>query len=117
MNKKRMGLSLIIAAIFGIFCAWGTNNFLISSGTLTAGFILPFVITVFYARLLMGLVIGLADNIKILAGKYKNSALRGAILGAIVSIVIAFYGGGEIFVAAGIVYGIIIDLVATSFSK
>jgi hypothetical protein len=38
-------------------------------------------------------------------------------MGIIATIVIAFYGGWEIFIAAGIVYGIIIDMVATKLSS
>ena len=51
-----------------------------------------------------------------LTNKYQNAAIRGAIFGLIASIVISFYGGGEVFIGAGIIYGVVTDLIATRFS-
>lgn len=112
MNIKRMIIAVIIAAVFGVFCAYGTSTVKIEGFEIT----LPYLLTIFYARVLIGLFVGLADNVNPLKGKYKNSVLRGIIFGLLASIVIAFYGGGEIFIIAGIIYGIIIDVIATRFS-
>jgi hypothetical protein len=65
---------------------------------------------------LLGFFIGIDDHIKLLKKTYQNAALRGAIFGFIASVVIAFYDGGEILITAGVVYGIITDLIATRFS-
>ena len=112
MNKKRLIIALIISAFFGIFCAYGTATVEIEGLEIT----LPYLLTIFYARLLIGFLIGIGDNILIIKNKYQNAAIRGALFGIIASIVISFYGGGEFFIAFGIIYGIITDLIATQFS-
>ncbi|NMC59065.1 MAG: hypothetical protein GYA51_06745 [Candidatus Methanofastidiosa archaeon] len=112
MNIKRMILSLIIAGIFGVFCAYGTSTVEIPGFDIT----MPYLLTVFYSRLMIGLVIGLAENIQLLKKELLNSILRGAIFGAIVSVSISFYGGGAIFMAAGIIYGLLTDFIATKLS-
>lgn len=112
MNIKRLFIAIIVSAIFGFFCAYGTSTVDIEGFEIT----FPYLLTIFYARLLIGFFVGIGDNINILKNKYQNSAIRGAIFGLIASIVIAFYGGGEVFIAAGIIYGIITDLIATRFS-
>ncbi|MFW6173397.1 MAG: hypothetical protein ACOC5T_06600 [Elusimicrobiota bacterium] len=66
--------------------------------------------------MLIGFFVGLADNVNPLQGKYKNAVLRGAVFGLIASIGISFYGGAAIFIVAGIIYGIITDVIATRFS-
>ena len=109
MNSKRMLIAVIISALFGVFCAYGTSTVEIEGLDVT----LPYLLTIFYARLLIGFFVGLADNMNPLQGKYKNAVLRGAIFGLIASIVISFYGGGEFFIIAGIIYGIITDVIAT----
>ncbi len=113
IDWKRMGVALLLAGIFGVFCAYGT------AGVEIPGFEvkMPYLETIFYSRLLIGLVIGLAGSVKLLKSRLANAALRGGILGAVVSVGIAFYGGAEVFIAAGIVYGVITDLVATKLGK
>jgi hypothetical protein len=111
MKGRRMAISLVVAAIFGIFCAYGTSGVQIPDFQIT----MPYLATVFYSRLLIGFAIGLAGSAVLLKGRYKNAALRGAIIGAVVSIGISIYGGAEVFIAAGIIYGIVTDLVATRF--
>ena len=112
MNKKRLIIALIISAFFGIFCAYGTSTVEIEGLEIT----FPYLLTIFYARLLIGFFIGIGDNIAILKNKYQNAAIRGAIFGLIASIVISFYGGGEFFISFGIIYGILTDLISTRFS-
>lgn len=112
MNAKRMILSLIIAGLFGVFCAYGTSTVDIPGFEIT----MPYLLTIFYSRLLIGLVIGLAENIQLLKKELLNSLVRGAIFGAIVSVSISFYGGGTIFIVAGIIYGTLTDLIATKLS-
>lgn len=113
LNKKRMFASLLLAAFFGLGCAYGTSTVEIEGFTAT----LPYLATIFYGRLLMGFMIGLAGGVAILEGETLNAVLRGAAIGIISSIAISFYGGGSIFIMAGIVYGIITDVVATKFQE
>ena len=112
MNKKRLGIALLLSGLFGVFCAYGTSTVEIEGFEIT----LPYILTIFYARVLIGFFVGISEHIQILKNKYQNAALRGAIFGLIASIVIAFYGGGEILMSAGTVYGLITDVVATRFS-
>ena len=112
MNSKRLAIALFISAFFGIFCAYGTSSVEIEGFEVT----FPYLLTIFYARVMIGFFVGIGDNIEILKKKYQNAAVRGALFGIIASIVIAFYGGGEIFIAFGIIYGILTDIIATRFS-
>jgi len=112
MNIKRLIIALAVASIFGLFCAYGTSTIEIEGFEIT----LPYLLTIFYARLLIGFLVGIGDHIEILKNRYQNATIRGAIFGVVASIVIAFYGGGGIFIASGIIYGIIDDLIATKFS-
>jgi len=104
MITKRMKVSLITGAILGAFCIIGA---LVRSGFQIENYLL---FSLWYNRMLMGLVIGLPwTNI----GMPKLLG-RGAILGLIVSF--AFYsstGFADIVsFLAGIVYGMIIEYVA-----
>ena len=112
-NTKRMVISVALAAFFGFFCAYGTSTVEIPGFTVT----LPYLATIFWARLLIGFAIGLAGSWMIVNNEMKNAVIRGAIIGAVISPVISFYGGAEVFIASGIVYGIITDVVATRFGK
>ena len=112
MNLKRLLIALVIASLFGIFCAYGTSSVEIEGFDIT----LPYLLTIFYARLLIGFFVGIGDNIELIKNRYQNAVLRGALFGIITSVVIAFYGGGEYFIIFGIMYGVITDLIATRFS-
>lgn len=111
MNIKRLVIALVVAAIFGAFCAYGTSTVEIPGFEITMAYLLM----IFYARLLIGFFVGLGDNVKLLKNKYGNAALRGALFGVIASVVISFYGGALILIIAGVIYGIITDLIATRF--
>ncbi len=112
LNLKRMLIALILTAFFGLMCAWGTSTVEIPGFVMTTEYLL----TIFYARLLIGVLVGFTENLKLVKGKMKNAVARGAKMGIIASIVISFYGGWEVFIATGIVYGIITDVVATRLS-
>jgi hypothetical protein len=113
INLKRMGIALIVAAIFGLFCAYGMTTVEIPGVEIT----LSLLLMTFYARLLIGFVIGLSEHVKLLGREPHNSILRGAVMGGIVSIVVSFYGGGEVMISFGIIYGIITDFLATRFGS
>ncbi len=111
MNWKRLLIALVIAAIGGAFCAYGTTMIEIPGLVVDT----PLLATIFYGRLMIGLLVGLAGGVVLIKGELKNAALRGAILGAIMSVGLGFYGGMGVMVIAGTVYGLIADVLATKF--
>ena len=114
INSKRMIITLTLGALAGVTCAIGTligNNpiFQIS---------LMYLIYLWYNRLMLGFVIGIADNVRIINHDLGNSIIRGALIGAILSIILVIIPGlaAYSFILAGVVFGIIIDLVATKLA-
>ncbi|MFW5898393.1 MAG: hypothetical protein ACOCT7_00900, partial [Candidatus Saliniplasma sp.] len=69
-----------------------------------------------YNRIVIGLMIGLAYDIKIIDSD-KNFIIRGLLLGLIVSLTITFTSEFRDWPSlfAGIAYGLVIDFVATRF--
>jgi len=108
-----MLISLVVAALCGVFCAYWTSGVEIPGFEIT----MPYLLTIFYNRLLMGFVIGLAGGVRILKKESLNSIIRGIIIGAIISVGISFYGGAFAFIGAGIVYGALTDFLATKFGS
>ena len=117
MNNKRVAIALAVGLAAGLFCAYGTvmlaekgqANFPVTAGILAS---------IVYNRLLLGFIVGIADHIKL------NCVLRGAIIGAIVSLAMSIIPlvdgqglGSLILVAFGVVYGIIADVLATLLAK
>ena len=117
MNNKRVAIALTAGLAAGLFCAYGTvlmvkkgqANFPVTAGILAS---------IVYNRLLLGFIVGIADRIKL------NCVLRGAIIGAIVSLALSIMPlvdgqsmGSLMLVAFGVVYGIIADVLATVFTK
>jgi hypothetical protein len=106
MVKNRLNVSLISGAVLGIFCILG--------GSLRLGWqgnqLLLF--SLWYNRLLMGLVIGLAGGLQLIDAKL-NWLLRGAVLGLGVSAAYFLTAGAGDWVSflAGLVYGVIIEFV------
>ena len=113
MNAKRIAIATVIGLLTGLFCAYGTAtmkdpNFVITTGLLAS---------IVYNRVLIGLVIGIGDTIKL------HPVLRGTLIGAVITMAMSIIPiidgdamGGLILIAFGIVYGIIADVVATKFS-
>ena len=110
--KKRLLVAILTGAFLGIFCIIGIS--------IRLGFVGNelFILATWVNRVVMGLVIGLAPYY-VIQNNTKNIILRGALLGLIIS--------GSFFLAtdlrdipgffAGIVYGIIIDFVASKSVK
>ena len=102
--SKRMKVSLLAGAALGVVCIIGA--LIRSGGSSGAGFLFA----LWFNRLLMGMVIGLMEDIK----ETPRLILRGAVIGLLVSF--AFYSadgfGDAVSFLAGIVYGIIIELAA-----
>ena len=102
--SKRMKVSLLAGAVLGVVCIIGA--LIRSGGSSGAGFLFA----LWFNRLLMGMVIGLMEDIK----ETPRLILRGAVTGLLVSF--AFYSadgfGDAVSFLAGIVYGVIIELAA-----
>jgi hypothetical protein len=108
--KKRIIYSTLFGAILGLFCIIGASQRLGFTGNE------PFIIALWYNRIILGFVVGLSGKIMIVKGK-RNPIIRGVILGAVI--------GGEFFLASGmkdidgfyaaLVYGLLIDFVVTAF--
>ncbi|MFW5788004.1 MAG: hypothetical protein ACOCV3_07020, partial [Halanaerobiales bacterium] len=102
MYKKRMKTSILTGVLFGLLCVLG---FIFRKGFSDNSL---FVLALFYNRVLMGIVIGMAAE-----RKGVKVLLRGALLGLIVSL--AFYLSTSfrdpITFFSGIVIGLITDAV------
>ncbi len=92
MNVKRLVIATILGILCGIFCMYGAmTKFPGEFGTLA----------------LIGIVIGTSDNIDL------HPALRGAVIGVVVSMAMAIFDAVWIVVGLGLVYGVLIDVVTT----
>jgi hypothetical protein len=111
VNHRRLIVSLISGAVLGILCVVGVGLRVGTAGTKL------FLLAVWYNRLIMGLVIGLAGGLTLVEGP-ANSYLRGAVLGVVVSL--AVFLSTEMrdvpSFLAGIVYGLIIEYVAARYA-
>ena len=101
MNVKRLVIATILGILCGLFCMYGTiTKFPGEFGTLM-------LIGIVYNRALIGIVIGIADNIDL------HPALRGAVIGVVVSMAMAIFDAAWVVVGFGLVYGVLIDVVTT----
>lgn len=108
MFTKRMLVCIVSGAILGVVCIGGA---LVRSGFQSDAY---FLFALWYNRLLMGLVVGLAWG----KPNLLKEVGRGAFLGLVVSF--AFYSSTGfsdlISFLAGIIYGMIIAFIAFKFS-
>lgn len=104
--KKRIFIALVSGAVLGIFCILGASVRLGWSGNQLL------ILSLWYNRLVMGLLIGLAGDLVLIHGR-SNWILRGAFLGLVVSAAYFLTAGGGDWVSflVGPVYGIIIEFV------
>ena len=111
--SKRVLIALGAGALLGVFCIFGVGLRVGFDGN--GGFLF----SIWYNRLLMGLVIGLAGGVTLLKSGKANIVARGLLLGALVSLASSlstdFRDVPSFF--AGIVYGPIIDAVASWLSE
>jgi hypothetical protein len=109
MKTRRMKVSLLCGAALGVVCIFGA---MVRSGG-TAG--IAFLFALWFNRLLMGMVIG---AIKEEAGT-AGLILRGALIGLAVSFAFFSTAGFSDVVSflAGIVYGVIIELIARRYAR
>ena len=110
MKLKRIAVAILTGSILGIFCIIGASARLGLPGNEL------FLFALWYNRFLMGVVIGIASDLKIIKTKW-NVFLRGGILGLIVTSAFFLSTGFRDIPSffAGIVYGLIIDYIATKF--
>ena len=109
--NKRLGLAIITGIFLGVFCIIGAGFRLGWEGNQLILF------SLWYNRVIMGLLIGLAGNMIILKGRL-NWLVRGAGLGLAVSAAYFFTSGAQDWVSfiAGGVYGLIIELILKKFA-
>ena len=109
--NKRLFTSLITGAFLGIICVIGGS---IRARGLTGNEM--YLAAMWYNRVIIGLIIGLAGSWQIIRGSL-NRYVRGALLGLAVSTAFFLSTGMRDIIAfiAGIVYGIITEYVAYRF--
>lgn len=109
MEKRRGMISLVTGAVLGIFCIIGVGTRIGFDGNEL------FLFAMWYNRVIMGLLIGLASGIKIIDSD-KNFIVRGLILGLLVTSAITLTSGFLDWPTffAGIAYGVIIDWAGTT---
>ena len=110
--KKRLIISIITGSLLGILCIIGLSYRMGFEGNEML------IAATWFNRFIMGVVIGLAGKLKITKSNL-NHLFRGALLGLLISFSLYIATGfidtpGFI---AGIIYGIIIDLIATKYAK
>lgn len=107
MNIKRLMICLILGALAGLYCAFATAAFNKVS--------LDYLIYIWYNRLILGFVISIADKITIIKNKRGNSIVRGAVIGGLLSIIVVIIPGLATisYLFVGILFGALIDLIAT----
>ena len=119
VNFKRLSISIIVGALLGVLCIIGVGS------RIPGGYLLNivFLIGMWYNRVIMGIVIGLAGDLQILKSENTsnlgNALVRGLIFGFLVSSAIFLSTEFRDVLAffAGIAYGIIIDGVATWYEQ
>ena len=109
-NQKRITVSVFTGAFLGIFCIIGVGTRIGFNSNII------YLMGMWYNRVIMGLLVGLAGEIIIIENDRNNSILRGAIIGLVVTTGIFLSTSFRDIPAffAGIVYGIIIDYVSTT---
>jgi Na+/H+-dicarboxylate symporter len=78
MNTKRVLIAAIIGLICGLFCAHRTMM-MAKKGEATFPVTAGILASIVYNRLLIGLVVGIVDNIRL------HSVLRGGLIGTIIT--------------------------------
>ncbi|MFC1490348.1 hypothetical protein ACFL6K_03970 [Candidatus Latescibacterota bacterium] len=111
--KTRLSISLMTGALLGIVC-------IIGAGVRAGGYQnnALYLFALWYNRVIIGLVVGLSESFHITKSRY-DSYIRSGMIGLFISMAFYISSGFEDNIAfiAGIVYGIIIESVASKFSK
>jgi hypothetical protein len=106
--NRRLWVAVIAGAVLGVFCIVGAS--VRGTGGAEPGLYLA---ALWYNRVVMGLLIGLAGGLQ-LVDRSWNLYLRGGVLGLLVSLAFFLSSGAMDVVSflAGIVYGVLIDWAA-----
>jgi len=101
-------MSTILGVVAGLLCIGG-------SVFLNPGISAMYLFHIMYLRIVLGFFIGILDNIKLIEHKIGNPIIRGAIIGAILSIPLLMVPvpTNLNYLIAGIVFGILIDFIAS----
>lgn len=120
VDYKRIVISVVLGALLGVLCIVGVGTRLFAGAYLEN---MLYLFGMWYNRVIMGLLIGFAGGVMIIDREnpksLANAALRGLILGALVSSAIFLSDAYQdvMSLLAGFGYGIIIDIVATQQTK
>ncbi|MBS3782596.1 MAG: hypothetical protein KGY66_04300 [Candidatus Thermoplasmatota archaeon] len=111
-NKRRVIVGVIAGAFLGVLCIVGVGWRVGFNGNEM------FLFAMWYNRVVMGLLIGLAYDVKIINSD-KNYIIRGLILGLVVTLAITFTSEFRDWPSffAGLAYGPIIDWAATKYGE
>ena len=120
INYRRVAVATIIGALLGVLCIIGVGARI--PGGYSANMI--YLLAVWYNRVIMGLMVGLAGGVTIVRSNndknYVNAIVRGLVIGIIVGSATLLLSDAIIDWLgwfAGLLYGIIIDLIATGIEK
>jgi hypothetical protein len=123
VNYKRFLISTLAGAVLGVACIIGVGGRI--PGTHLENIV--YLMGVWGMRVLLGMIIGLAEGIVIIKGeqwqKWVNALIRGILFALVFSAVLLlldyqfFPTSRWTTFAAGIAYGPIIDLIATWLGK
>lgn len=119
VNYRRFWISTLTGALLGVACILGVGQRI--TGTYAENII--YLMGIWAMRVVLGMLIGLADGIIIIKGeqwqKWLNAGIRGTIFGLITSAAVLLMDPflGFTTFAAGIAYGPITDLIASAFRK
>ncbi|MBS3761304.1 hypothetical protein [Halodesulfurarchaeum sp.] len=108
--NKRLAIGVLMGAFLGVFCIIGVGLRIGFEGNKL------YLFAMWYNRVIMGLVIGLAGGLRFIDSKY-NVLVRGFVLGLLVTASITFTSEFRDWPSffAGLAYGILIDWVATRY--
>ena len=114
-KKLRIGLATGLGIILGIFCIIGQSTRMPEPPLPNATI---YLLGAWYNRVIMGILIGSADDWQFLKTKSQwllNAVIRGAILGALVSVSFGLLHQRLelVYFFAGIVWGILNDVLTT----
>ncbi|OLS32519.1 MAG: hypothetical protein HeimAB125_08060 [Candidatus Heimdallarchaeota archaeon AB_125] len=119
VNYKRFLISTLAGAVLGVACIIGVG--LRIPGTHADNIV--YLMGIWGMRVLLGMIIGLAEGIVILKGeqwqKWVNAGIRGTLFGLAFSVTLLLIDPFFSFATfgAGIAYGPITDLIATGLGK
>jgi hypothetical protein len=114
INLKRLIICVLLGLLSGIICAVGSS--ILQPTAYPVG--INFIIYIIYNRIILGFMIGLIEDLKIIKSKMVNSLLRGALFGALVSTIMVIIPelASINFLVVGILFGILIDLIASKLA-